>query len=269
MIDVRIQELLAHARAAQPDVEIDEPALAARLTEYFAGSADPTAELAVLDIADLRIAFACARGVPAALAALERDYLGPARSALTRMLDPAAAQDAMQAVRERVLVARDGQPPRIDEYQGRGSLAAWLKVTAVRIGMRMRRRQRHELTPEDEDSMFLELPAVLSAEIEPSRWRYSEAFKRAFHAALNALPPRERTFLRLQFIDELTVDQVGALYRVHRATAARWLAAARQSLLEQTSIHLAGELGLSLDQLKSILEIVISHVDLSLLRALD
>jgi RNA polymerase sigma-70 factor (ECF subfamily) len=185
------------------------------------------------------------------------------------MLDPAAAEDAMQAVRERVLVAREGQPPRIDEYQGRGSLAAWLKVIAVRIGMRMRRRQRHELNAEDEDSMLLELPAVLSAEIEPSRRRYSEAFKRAFHAALSALPPRERTLLRLQFIDELTVDQVGVLYRVHRATAARWLAAARQSLLEQTSIHLAAELGLSLDQMKSILEIVISHVDLSLLRALE
>jgi RNA polymerase sigma-70 factor (ECF subfamily) len=269
MLDVRIQELLASARAAQSGVEIDEPALAARLAEYIAGSADPAAELEAVDVPDLRIAFGCARGVPAALAALERDCLGLARSALARMLDPAAAEDAMQLVRERVLVAREGLPPRIDEYEGRGSLAAWLKVIAVRIGMRMRRRERHKLTADDEDALLLELPAVLAPEIEPSRSRYGEAFKRAFHAALNALPPRERTLLRLQFIDELTVDQVGVLYRVHRATAARWLAAARQSLLEQTSLQLAAELGLTMERLRSILEIVISHVDLSLLRALD
>jgi RNA polymerase sigma-70 factor (ECF subfamily) len=267
MMQGRIEELLASARAAQPEVAIDEVALAGHLGAYLAESDDPAAELETLYVPDLRLAFGCARGVAAALTLLERDYLGPARSALARMLSPSEAEDAIQSLRERVLVGRDGSPPRITEYEGRGSLASWLKVIAVRIGMRVR-EQRKDLGSQDEYALF-DLPAVLAADIEPLRDRYSAAFKRAFHAALSALPPRERTLLRLQFIDELTVDQVGVLYRVHRATAARWLVAARQSLLEQTRMHLAAELGLCSDQLSSILEIVINHVDLSLLDAFD
>jgi RNA polymerase sigma-70 factor (ECF subfamily) len=98
--------------------------------------------------------------------------------------------------------------------------------------------------------------------------RYGPAFKRAFQTALAELEPRERMLLRFQYVDGLTVDQMGALYRVHRATAARWVAQAREKLGEQTRRHLVRELGTHEGGLTSILEIVQGHVDVSLVRVL-
>jgi len=120
----------------------------------------------------------------------------------------------------------------------------------------------------DHDDGLIELPAALAGEPEPMRLRYGAAFKAAFQSAIAALEPRQRLLLKLQFVDDLTVDQIGALYGVHRATAARWVARAREALFDETRRRLATELGLSARQLSSILDVVRSHVDVSLLRVL-
>jgi DNA-directed RNA polymerase specialized sigma24 family protein len=39
-------------------------------------------------------------------------------------------------------------------------------------------------------------------------------------AAMDAMPPLERAVLRYQVVDGLSIDEIGALYDVHRATAA-------------------------------------------------
>src|SRR5262249_42945161 len=111
-----------------------------------------------------------------------------------------------------------------------------------------------------------DLPASIHAQVEPFVARYGPAFKRAFQAALAELEPRERTLLRFQYVDDLTVDQIGALYHVHRATAARWVAQARERLGERTRLRLARELGTHDGGLTSILQIIQSHVDVSLVR---
>jgi RNA polymerase sigma-70 factor (ECF subfamily) len=69
-------------------------------------------------------------------------------------------------------------------------------------------------------------------------------------------------------VDELNVDQIGALFRVHRATAARWVVRAREALFDDTAKRLAEALGVLPEQLTSILDAVRSHVDVSLLRVL-
>ena len=52
----------------------------------------------------------------------------------------------------------------------------------------------------------------------------------AMRAALAALPDQPRALLRYSVVDGWTVDRIGALYGVHRATAARRVAAAREEL---------------------------------------
>jgi RNA polymerase sigma-70 factor (ECF subfamily) len=262
-----LETLWTRARDAHSAVALERDAFATALGTAVSDADDLPAALASVHAADLFLAAGCARGDAAALQIFEQAQLGGARAALIRMLGAAEADDALQALREKLLLPNGDAPAKIREYAGRGTLAGWIKVVAVRMALGALRARKPEATA-DEDDALLELPASFPGEPEPMRLHYRAAFKSAFQAALGCLEPRERVLLRLQFIDELTVDEVGALYGVHRATAARWVARAREALFDETRRRLAIELGISAAQLSSILEVVRSHVEVSLLRVL-
>ncbi len=73
---------------------------------------------------------------------------------------------------------------------------------------------------------------------------YRSEFKAAFEAALATLSSRERNVLRLHILDGLNIEQIGTLYKAHRATVARWIAASRKKIDEGTRRALADKLKL-------------------------
>ncbi|MFY0535968.1 hypothetical protein [Nannocystis pusilla] len=90
-----------------------------------------------------------------------------------------------------------------------------------------KRRAAHEV---EDDGELLEQAAVADdPEIVMLRERCRDELRAALRAAVAALDSRERTLLRLSLRDRLTVDQLGALFHVHRSTAARWLKALQAS----------------------------------------
>jgi RNA polymerase sigma-70 factor (ECF subfamily) len=97
---------------------------------------------------------------------------------------------------------------------------------------------------------------------------YRAAFKAAFQEALESLQGRERTLLKQQIVDGLGIDELGALYDVHRATAARWVAAAREKLLVRTRRTFMLRARISSDECESIMRMVRSQLDVSLHRRL-
>jgi len=58
------------------------------------------------------------------------------------------------------------------------------------------------------------------------------------------------------------------MYRVHRATAARWVAAAREALFEETRARVES-VGVAGNELTSIVRLVQSQIHLSLTRLLQ
>jgi RNA polymerase sigma-70 factor (ECF subfamily) len=98
----------------------------------------------------------------------------------------------------------------------------------------------------------------------PDKQRYREAFRAAFRAALAALSARDRNLLRMHLIDELTIDQIAALHRTHRATAARWLAAARDQVAREVRRDLMKQLGADPFEADELLQWIRSRVELSL-----
>jgi len=62
--------------------------------------------------------------------------------------------------------------------------------------------------------------------------------------------------------------EMGALYGVHRATAARWAVAAQEALLEKTRRRLTERLRLTHSQLDSVLRLISSKLDINLSRLL-
>jgi len=94
--------------------------------------------------------------------------------------------------------------------------------------------------------------------------RYRDEFRDAFAETAAVLTDRERTLLRYRFLDGLSIDEIGVLYRVHRATVARWLAATRETLFEGTRTRLMSRLAVSDSEVDSVLRLIDSQLDASL-----
>jgi RNA polymerase sigma-70 factor (ECF subfamily) len=156
--------------------------------------------------------------------------------------------------------------PRITEYRGTGDLRAWLRVTAMRAALKLLRKENRE-TPTD-DALLEARAHEDDPELAYMKAAYRAAFKTAFQEALESLLPRERTLLKQQIVDGLGIDELGALYQVHRATAARWVQSAREKLLTRTRRTFMLNARISSDECESIMRMVRSQLDVSLHRRL-
>jgi RNA polymerase sigma-70 factor (ECF subfamily) len=206
---------------------------------------------------DLFLACACASGNTKALEAFEARYIAQVPIFLAGIEhDPAVLDEVRQLVRERLFV---GERKKIAEYSGRGSLGSWLRVVTLRVAFNRRRgvKAHDELTDEEV------LPDV-DPELKIIQARYQRPFDAALRAAFASLTPRERILFRMHFIDGLNIDRIGLVFSVHRATVARWLAAARDAVLERTMSLLGDELDLDPKELMSLLRVVRSGLDISL-----
>lgn len=249
---------LARAATAWPGVTVAPDAFTAFVAARLDG-ADPAA----LCLDDLYLACACLAGDRAALAAFERRYAPVIERAVSASGATASERaDLHQLVRARLLVAA-GEPPRLASYTGKGALASWIKVVAVREAARLLGRERREVAAEDDELTGL-LAAVDDPEIGYLKRLYRHEFRAALRAAVEALSDRERVLLRQAALDGLGIDQLAALYRVHRATTARWLEAARAAVLDGTRRGLLERLRISAPELDSVMRLIGSRLETSL-----
>lgn len=241
--DVERSALRAHIEALSPDT----PPGQLRLTE-------------------LVVALGCAHGNEDALRAFEQDALASTTAALRRLHDdPAFIDEVQQRVRERLLVAVPPAKPRIADYAGRGSLAGWVTVTAVRTGMNLlRKHARTRHIPEQRWAAAIALPDTGDEELEFLKRRYRETFAAALVRAAKALPERDRSVLKLSFAENLSIDRIGAVYGVHRATVARWITKAKDQLLEGMRRTLEQEDGIPPEEMSSLQRLVRSQLETSL-----
>jgi RNA polymerase sigma-70 factor (ECF subfamily) len=254
----------AAGRAAWPAVSLGEAAFAAhvagRLDER--GDDDPGAALGGLDGPGLYLAAAVLGGDPAAASAIAG--LWPSLEPALRQLgaDRVRLDELRQRVLEIVLVG-DERGPAIASYGGRAELRSWLRSVAVRTALKAWARDRRGEPLDDDLAALADDPRL--AHLKAT---YAGAVVGALRRALLSLAPRARTLLRLHYLDGVTLDDLGRMYGVHRATAARWLAAARDHAFEETRLQVEAELGLGEDSAVSVVRLVQSQLVLSLHRLL-
>jgi RNA polymerase sigma-70 factor (ECF subfamily) len=106
-------------------------------------------------------------------------------------------------------------------------------------------------------------PALVAAKA-----RYRDELAAAFREALAALTPKDRLLLRFQLVDGLSIDEIGNIHNVHRATAARWLVRIREELMERTHELLAARLSMDTEDVASIVRLVQSQLDVSVIEHL-
>jgi RNA polymerase sigma-70 factor (ECF subfamily) len=267
-IESALRRADAEGRTAWPDVPLEPEVFAAHIADRVRGRPEVAGAIATLHAADLFLACACSNAIPAALAELERVHLSCVPR-LVRRIDRsrAFADEVSQSIREAFLVRRDGAPSRIAEYSGRGALSSWIRVVAVRTALRLRHEQRRATLPLDAGSEEA-LPGVVDPELDYLKLRYGRVYEEAIRAALGSLSDRDALLLKLNYLEGLNIDRIGALFGVDRSTVARWRARILAALLANMREFLERRVSLTASQFDSLLALVRSQLSVSIRSAL-
>jgi RNA polymerase sigma-70 factor (ECF subfamily) len=262
-VDLQLDELMRSARLAWPTVDLSPEQFFSHLARHLPGGVPVATALAQMHTGDLYLACACAHGNSNAVLVFEQHCLNGLENALSRYSGFSdLVAEVKQRVRVRALVG-DSSPPRIESFSGRGDLRSWVRVMAIREAIGFVRGLRDE-PPVDDDALLHAFVTPGDAELEKVKARYATEFKQAFSMALCGLSAHDQTLLRQHVIDGLSIDHLGALYHVHRATAARNLQRARRKVLVATRERMASRLELKSSELDSILRLIRSRLDVTL-----
>jgi RNA polymerase sigma-70 factor (ECF subfamily) len=115
----------------------------------------------------------------------------------------------------------------------------------------------------DADRVVLETIASPTNELELDylKRRYRDEARQALEDSFAQLDARERNLLRQHYGLGLDVDELAAFYRVHRVTAWRWVARARESLVGRTREGIARRLVVASEEVSSILRVLQSQLE--------
>jgi RNA polymerase sigma-70 factor, ECF subfamily len=261
--EARLRKLVEEARGAVPELSFGDDELIAWIKERVPDDADAFAHLEKLRPADLLIAMKCAKGERAAIEIFEQRCFEEVAFAHARVKPTVTVDEAKQMMRDRLFVAHDDTPPRIASYGGTGDLRGWFRVAVVRHLLNLAMRSPKETTLEEK--MLEAVPAGADdPELEHARRLYAPMLEAALVQGIKKLERRERALLRLAVCDGLGIDAIGELYGVHRATAARWIAAAREKLETTVKETLRQQLGAGDESIASVLRLARSQVEISL-----
>ncbi len=265
----RLAAMLDHCRVALGTFQVTDDQVVEHVARTLAADATPAA-LERLRVADLYLACGCAVGDRDALNAFEAEFGRDIDLAIARSGNVDIGKDEFrQLLRNKLFVAAEGKRPKIADYAGRGDLRSWVRVTALRtIVDIVRQRAGGKEIPVEADMLGAMPSPQEDPELDYIQRTYKSEFRYALQEAFAALTPRERNLLRHHVLHGLNIDQVGALYRVHRTTAFRWIEKARKSLLRETRAALMRRLNVGSGELLSIMRVVQGDLDVSVRRLL-
>lgn len=251
------------AIAAWPGLAVDRAGFAAYLGERIPSDVEPVEALAARRLDELYLACRSVAGDAAACRELDARYLGElARHLEHQRIAPEVVAETMQRIRMQLLT---GERPSLLSFNGLGALKGWLRVLGLRAAIRAQRQVRGH---ETEDVAEALADAAGDPALQYQRRLYETEFRAAFAQAVAGLSVRERNLLKQSVLFGATIDDLGALYHVHRATVARWLAAARERLAEDTRVRMIAQLRIEPSDYDSIVHLIHSQLDVSMARLL-
>jgi RNA polymerase sigma-70 factor (ECF subfamily) len=263
-VDDRLRES-AREGGAQFELPGDAVGFAAFLGARLGDSDPPDEQLSRFHLIDLYLAFACIERLPGAARQFERHVVSHLPKAVRRMdSTPTFVDEIVSRSREKLLVGTPERPPRIASYLGSGPLRSFAMVVAMREaqdGLRRAKRREEARLSGEAPELFFE-----GTDLEVSQFREELRlpFSRALRKALDELPSRSRTILRLHYGEGVSAEALARMYGVHRATTTRWLTQAREAVRDSTRRELASALGIDQARFDSLVRGLVGGMDVSL-----
>lgn len=214
--------------------------------------------------ADLYLVCACVLGRAGAIEALEQSVLGQVKGWVAR-IDPSPdfGDEVAQAVRALLLT---GDAPRLGTYAGKGSLEGWVRVTAVRLALKLKARQPPGTGTAEPLTSAAGTTPDLGTQVEKAQAR--KEVEQAMESVLASLDTEERAWLKLYYLDGLSLEKVAGLFGVHTSTISRRIAALEGHVLSALRERLQHQLRLPRAEVESLIRFVRSQLEVSLGQAL-
>ena len=251
---------LAAGRAAWPTVKLEERDLAA----FLASGGIP--EQAIRQHgADLCLAAACVARIPEALACFDARFLSRVDRYLGRMRLP---PDFVDEIRQQLRIRMIGPEARIGRYSGIAALDRWLRLACVRLALDAIDAEARRRQPDGASELLERVATADNPELNAIHSRHAHVVQDELRRAFERLSPRDKTLLRLHFVEGLNIESIGEIYRVHRASAARWIASIRSRLLEEVRQHVQLKIGSTPSEAASLVQHVHQKLALSVSRLL-
>ena len=255
--DDDVEHGIERALAAWPTLPVTRDQLVTRLATVIERCSPAPEAFDALRPDEQVLVAACLHGLPGAVDSLENAAFGGLRTVARRFTGLLTEVELVQRVRTKLLVRGDRPEPLLATFMGATSLARWIRVVAVRIGLDAarsdgRRRARDRALP---DALPQRDP-----EFYWMRQLYTDDFERVLAACLGALSSKDRNLLRAQVSHGMTLDDMARMWGVHRATIARWLRATRLQLIGAVRDGLRAETGLSESEVDSVIALIQSAV---------
>jgi RNA polymerase sigma-70 factor (ECF subfamily) len=229
--------------------------------EYFAS----------LNLGDLCLAVACAKGDEQAWQDFYREYRSYLINvARTMTQDAGAAEQLADSTFAELYGLREHGGSRVSKfsfYSGRGSLRGWLRAVVFQLSADLHRQTSRLVQTEEPEDMERLASAPDShretTELAYIRERYRTAVADALNRAFNDIEARERLLLAYYYYDEMTLREIGRMFDVHEATISRWLTKIQKRVRKLVEKSLARDHRFNRREISEAIELAAEHKDIN------
>lgn len=205
-----------------------------------ASSSAATDFVRTLHTKDLYLALACAQKADKAwerFSALYRKYINDL-AGFASLTNGAELADSVLA--DLFLPDHSGQS-RIASYQGRSSLATWLRAIICHRAINERERRSNKAEDLEAIQEIADETALARMNALLRSRRYGPVIRESLRYSCQRLSDRERLILLLRYKDGLQLGQIAGLFGVHQSTITRQIDGACKKLREAVVTNLLTE----------------------------
>jgi RNA polymerase sigma-70 factor len=148
---------------------------------------------------------------------------------------------------------------RIASYDGRSTLATWLRVVVCNRAINVHRSSNDNSPDPDILAKLEDLPALQNIDFAVRAARYGPALKDSIATACRGLTPRERLMLLWRYEHELQLGQIARLLGIHQSNVTRQLEQTQSKLREKVISILAARHRLSRSAIQECLQDIVDN----------
>jgi RNA polymerase sigma-70 factor len=266
-----IREAYERCQVRYPTIRLEFELFLARIQEIVGEATAGTDSTSVADCHDWRpvfcalhhedlfLASACVQGDRVAWECFAESFLPLMRRFATGVCRNVEEREDLAQEIMTALMAGVGaeQATRLAGYNGRGSLAGWLRVTVAHAAIDRLRRSKRQISLEEmlergSEPTAAGNGALYYREEEKMDSRWGPVLAELLAQEIERLAPRDRLLLGLYYLDGVPLKTIGRQFGVHEATASRWLDTLRRNIRKQVEKQLRKKYRMSSRDLRSV-----------------